>query len=520
MSPDAGGQFGGGDGPWRGCQNPDTGGQFGGGGESVGGQEWHEIQTSFEGRGKRYKEGQEEIKKTSRSSDWEREWANDDYLRSIFHTPISNEDVLGISSHIVEKFGTHPLRIKFENTARAPHGAEAEFFVDKIRIGTEGMRTNIVLHEIGHFVNRELAFDRFPTALNRIPDHGAWFNKSMRLVADSYLEYKGINLTMNEWAKSRGKKKSAYSFGLVALTGLWSKYNPHHDPRTGRFTSAPGGRAGSASAGAAGSALADDDLASTPLHGSDAASADEISPSIHRTSTPDEGGVNAVHFVEYRDENGELQKGVFKPIRGENPQVHPAFRGRQCINEVAASIVDEEMGLDMAAPAKFVKLDGRHGSLAKYINDNAVVAKNLTDDQIRSVGRINDMMYYDALIGNTDRHLGNWVVKDGVAKLIDNGMSFGKNSHYEDSRLKFRGLEHDRRFAAFHPMSPWFREGLGRLLSRRSQVSERLRRAGLDDERIDSFFKRADYLQRAGVLGFGLSTLQDLGRLAEGRQMF
>ena len=53
-----------------------------------------------------------------------------------------------------------------------------------------------------------------------------------------------------------------------------------------------------------------------------------------------------------------------------------------------------------------------------------------------------------------------------------------------------------------------------------NEIEKALKDAGLDKERRESFWKRAEYIDRAGRLGFGRTTLTDLGKLAEGLELF
>jgi hypothetical protein len=57
------------------------------------------------------------------------------------------------------------------------------------------------------------------------------------------------------------------------------------------------------------------------------------------------GGVNIARVIEIEGEG----KFCFKPDDGEDPRTNPAYRGHQSTNEVAASVIDEAMGLDMVA---------------------------------------------------------------------------------------------------------------------------------------------------------------------------
>lgn len=299
---------------------------------------------------------------------------------------------------------------------------------------------------------------------------------------------------------------------------------PGHPFRGNQWTGGGvGGSAGSSSLGL--SAALDAMTGRQPPNA--ATSVRKIDQSSVKSDEPlKHGGVNESRVVEIEGEG----KFCFKPDAGEYPGVHPAYRGHQSVNEVAASVVDEAMGLDMVAKTEMVEIGGKKGSLQRWVNDDASVAKELIEydgedikdsSKLDSAEGVSDMMYYDALIGNTDRHYGNWLVKDGRVQLIDNGMSMADNLEYGDPALKYRSLEHQTGAKrGFQKMSPKFKEGLGKLLNNKADTDAKLKAAGVGATQRESFWRRAEYMQKAGMLGFGDSTLRDLGRLAEGRRLF
>jgi hypothetical protein len=93
--------------------------------------------------------------------------------------------------------------------------------------------------------------------------------------------------------------------------------------------------------------------------------------------------------------------------------------------EVAAFNVAKAIGLDDLVPVTVAReIDGKSGS-AQLWADNAVDALNVPvgekydgeKDRLRAAA-------FDYLIGNTDRHGRNWMLKDGRFVLIDNGLAF------------------------------------------------------------------------------------------------
>ena len=124
-------------------------------------------------------------------------------------------------------------------------------------------------------------------------------------------------------------------------------------------------------------------------------------------------------------------KAVFKPQEGEHPKIRAQIPdGTAYRREAAASAVGEIGGMTDMVPATVIrKIEGRKGSVQLFV-PGAKVAKHFLggpennkawdgrDDLARAA-------VFDHLIGNTDRHPGNWLIRgnDKMA-LIDNGLSF------------------------------------------------------------------------------------------------
>ena len=293
------------------------------------------------------------------------------------------------------------------------------------------------------------------------------------------------------------------------------------------------GRFSSGGGGAGSSELNDPDIpfVDTGRGGSSfTGSARDISPlvtQIFRLS----GGVNETKEVEY-EEGGEAKRACFKPASGENYRVLPMFAGKQTANEVAAGIVDEEMGLKLGGKVEMAVVDGERGALMEWINDGAKAAIDRVeydedtgnadyDAVLRGTKGFDNLVYFDLLTGNADRHLGNFMVKDGQVKMIDNGMSFGKNDEYENDRIRMRTVEIPTLKLAANNIkpSPEFKAGLTKILADRERVDKRMADTGMEKENRDAFWKRAEYLGKIkGNWGtFNESSLKELAVLAEGR---
>lgn len=163
-------------------------------------------------------------------------------------------------------------------------------------------------------------------------------------------------------------------------------------------------------------------------------------------STPEQEGlhyanVTAEEPVGVRSANETLkvtldngQQGIFKPHAGEKPGLRDGIdHGTQWRREVAASDVARILGFgDLVPPTAFRAHAGRDGSLQQFVPD-AMEARTLTDhyrydgddDAARAA-------VFDYLIGNTDRHPGNWLVRNGKLALIDNGLSFPHTIDHSD----------------------------------------------------------------------------------------
>jgi len=272
----------------------------------------------------------------------------------------------------------------------------------------------------------------------------------------------------------------------------------------------------------------------TVVSASAGAAARDITPLITKTDDLS-GGVNETRYVEY-EEGGETKRACFKPADGENPRVLPMFAGKQTSNEVAAGIIDEELGLGLGGKVEMAVVEGQKGALLEWINDTAesgyeatLFKVDLEADPdapidytvVTDAKGFSNMLHYDMLIGNADRHLGNFLIKDGEVKIIDNGMAFGKNEEYENPKIRLRTVEVPELAQAARnvPPSPEFKAGLSKILADRERVDKRMADAGMAKENRDAFWKRAEYLQKIkGNWGmFNESSLKELAVMAEGR---
>ena len=118
---------------------------------------------------------------------------------------------------------------------------------------------------------------------------------------------------------------------------------------------------------------------------------------------------------------------VFKPRTGETGDLRVGVPGGTYYRrEVAASIIDEELGLNLVPTTGIKQIEGNIGSAQRFVEGFDVVTANPslkgTDlDWISKTDRqtLEGMNLFDYILFNMDRHNGNWMVKY-KSRIIDN----------------------------------------------------------------------------------------------------
>lgn len=194
------------------------------------------------------------------------------------------------------------------------------------------------------------------------------------------------------------------------------------------------------------------------------------------------GGVNESLFVELKDDGA----GVFKPVEGDSIY-H--------FHERAAYLVDRFLGFNFVPPTTIREIDGRTGSLQRFIGD-AKSGKELLGEEKEKIPDDEKMKLniFDFLISNTDRHSGNYLVKDGRIVAIDHGYSF-----YCDCEGLYQLNFYRNKEEVEIPRS--LREKVLKLNSSENDllILRDLLLEILPQEEVDSFFSRLCKL--AGLLG-------------------
>jgi hypothetical protein len=134
-------------------------------------------------------------------------------------------------------------------------------------------------------------------------------------------------------------------------------------------------------------------------------------------------------------------QGVFKPESGEYHHTDLHLPGGFHSRESATSHVAEIMGVhDLVPPTTIRTHDGEKGSIQRFI-PGARSGYEIAESDPALYGsdhhNLRRAAAFDYLIGNVDRHPGNWMIKRTPDKknklvLIDHGNTFPEGSHYEN----------------------------------------------------------------------------------------
>lgn len=142
------------------------------------------------------------------------------------------------------------------------------------------------------------------------------------------------------------------------------------------------------------------------------------------------GGVNDSRIITLADGS----RAVFKSSGGEEHYLRSGVSGRYFAREAAAHGTAELLGLDDLVPTTVVRANGLEVGSAQAFVPDAGVAYGLPEDkQYDGDKDVSRAAAFDFLIGNSDRHMGNWMVSNaGKLVLIDNGLSFPSDTANEE----------------------------------------------------------------------------------------
>jgi SPP1 gp7 family putative phage head morphogenesis protein len=136
----------------------------------------------------------------------------------------------------------------------------------------------------------------------------------------------------------------------------------------------------------------------------------------------------------YKETLADGTVGAWKPENEENHGLKRTVNEKFYAREAAASEVAEAIGLSDLVPRTVIReIGGQIGSFQKWADDSTVAGKH--DEPFDGEKNLARAAAFDVLIGQTDRHKGNWMLSDEQSLsgdyqmcLIDNGLSFPKKS--------------------------------------------------------------------------------------------
>jgi hypothetical protein len=193
------------------------------------------------------------------------------------------------------------------------------------------------------------------------------------------------------------------------------------------------------------------------------------------------GGVSDTRVLTYDDGS----KAVFKPGAGEAPGMRRNItNGFQTEREAGAWQVAKIVGMDdIVTPVAITTVLGQRGAVLEWQNGD--VAANVDGHRMfdgeEDLGRA---AAFDYIIGNEDRHSGNWIVSDdGKLHLIDHGLSFPDKSAYLTSNDEFITAAHDTLDKMPHEFSEPYVENS-------DKINKALTNLGLPQGAIDGVNRR------------------------------
>ena len=217
------------------------------------------------------------------------------------------------------------------------------------------------------------------------------------------------------------------------------------------------------------------------------------------------GGRNQTFLIEFED--GE--KAVFKPSAGESKPLAGEFEyayGYQTQKEVGAWQVAKIVHMDdMVPPVIKSNINGAEGALMEF--QRGEPAYNFTGferyDGVKDFARA---ATFDYVIGNPDRHAGNWLVDKGKLHLIDHGSSFIEKP-FDPQIFQTNIIERANSLDQFQEIrsirdknaKPWanIQEYAKPYTENKSKILDALSKTGLPKGSVDEVSKRIDRLGKA-----------------------
>lgn len=202
------------------------------------------------------------------------------------------------------------------------------------------------------------------------------------------------------------------------------------------------------------------------------------------------GGINGTFIVTLS--NGA--RGVFKPTAAEDQSklrtnLEEDHQGKR---EEAAYLVDKAMDhLGRVPPTVRRTIEGQEGALMLFVPDSEVAAgSGKVNATMSKVDGYRRMAILDNVIGNLDRHEGNWMVsKDGQPLPIDHGLAFP----WKNDDQGFMNFD----FQQSRDLSPEDLQAVKNLSEQRGPLAQRLSTL-LEKPAIEAMFERVDSMLSEG----------------------
>lgn len=132
-------------------------------------------------------------------------------------------------------------------------------------------------------------------------------------------------------------------------------------------------------------------------------------------------GMNETELVTFQDGS----RGVFKPQNGEDAYLRDGiYAGSYYQREAAASELADALGFGDLVPATTTtSIRGRVGSVQDFADGATAAAKIGDREKYDGKHDLARAATLDYILGHSDRHDNNWLLKNGKLVLIDNGLS-------------------------------------------------------------------------------------------------
>jgi len=230
----------------------------------------------------------------------------------------------------------------------------------------------------------------------------------------------------------------------------------------------------------------------------------------------DKDSANEVSFITLEDGS----RGVFKPVSGEKPGMRKDIpAGTYAMRGVAFYEAAKVVGLEDLVPVTVMKTipgDVGEGSCQEFCESCDVAKKASMDKMYDGMTDSIRAMTLDFVMGNTDRHAGNWMIHHGPKgklKLIDNDLSLPEaHSEYTVQmmgvpfRTKNVTAHYHNALAHYYESIPLARAKLA-WEGKMPEIAKVLKANGISDKAIKLAEKRYEIMMKASTYKEALEEL-------------